>query len=147
MGIKAVKEAGGIVWAYLGPADKEPPLPDEGFFHVPVENVFVEVVAFPTNFTRAMEGVLDNTHVAILHKDSAPPDIAVQLAPRLELQETVYGFRYAILRENRAEDGEAYDAARITSFALPSTSAILPGSQPWMCCTVVMPDAIISKAE
>jgi len=115
-----VKEAGGIVWAYIGPGDKEPPLPDEGFFHVPVENVFVEIVVFPTNFTRAMEGVLDNTHVAILHKDSAPPDTSAQLAPRLELQETEYGFRYAILREHRAENGEVYDAARITSFTFPS---------------------------
>ena len=28
-----------------------------------------------------------------------------------------------------------------------STSASLPGTQPWMCCTVVMPEAIISNAE
>ena len=37
--------------------------------------------------------------------------------------------------------------ARITSSARPSTSASLPGIQPWMCCTVVMPEAIISNAE
>ena len=36
--------------------------------------------------------------------------------------------------------------ARTTDSERSSTSASLPGIQPWMCCTVVMPDAIISKA-
>ena len=35
----------------------------------------------------------------------------------------------------------------MVSVARFSTSGKVPGIQPWMCCTVVMPEPIISKAE
>ena len=36
-----IREAGGFLWAYLGPADKMPPFPTWRFLDIPVENMRV----------------------------------------------------------------------------------------------------------
>src|SRR3954471_11737553 len=36
----AVHEAGGLVWAYLGPQESIPPLPEMEFMNLPAENVY-----------------------------------------------------------------------------------------------------------
>jgi phenylpropionate dioxygenase-like ring-hydroxylating dioxygenase large terminal subunit len=143
----AVREAGGIVWGYLGPKDKEPPFPHYPFFDLPDENVVVELVVANANYTRIVEGLLDSSHTGILHQDalsklgagqgpapsfggrarvSTGAVLAKNLAPEIEVQETDFGLRYAAIRHFEDEHGRQSSAARITAFVYPTTVCVPP---------------------
>lgn len=142
-----VREAGGIVWGYFGPPESEPPLPHYPFFDLPEENVVVELVVASANFTRVIEGLLDSSHTGVLHQDalkklstgtgpaptlggrtraSTGAVLAKNLAPDIEVQETDFGLRYAAIRSYRNEDGTESRAARVTSYAFPTTIFVPP---------------------
>jgi len=101
-------EAGGIIWAYLGPADQRPPLPHFAWTQAPPTHRHVSKVIQESNWLQGLEGGIDTSHVPILHRvltvDSARPgfkpgDPFVRgKAPTLELDVTDYGYRYAGLR-------------------------------------------------
>lgn len=144
-----VREAGGIVWTYIGPRELEPPFQHLPLFDVPESQRFVEIAVASSNYTRALEGVLDSSHTGVLHSDSvnkvragagpAPvlggntrashgAQIGMDLAPTIETQDTDFGFRYAALRRIANEQGEPVLQARITSFAFPSFVYTPPGN-------------------
>ena len=101
-------EAGGIVWAYLGPAGQKPPLPLFAWTQAPPSHRHVSKVIQETNWLQGLEGGIDTSHVPILHRVLAtsssrpgfnPADPFVRGgAPTLELDVTDYGYRYAGLR-------------------------------------------------
>jgi phthalate 4,5-dioxygenase oxygenase subunit len=101
-------EAGGIVWAYLGPADRRPPLPHFAWTQVPPTHRHVSKVIQESNWLQGLEGGIDTSHVPILHRTLTtasgrpgfnPTDPFVRgKAPTLELDVTDYGYRYAGLR-------------------------------------------------
>lgn len=137
-----VREAGGMIWAYLGPKEKEPPLPRYPFFEVPTTHVNVNVPVFDANYMQVMEGGLDSSHLGVLHSDvmknfagggataTGLRDNANlflgQLAPRLEVQEEEFGIRYAAIRDTVGPDGTLQSVARVTAFALPSVCFLGP---------------------
>src|SRR5579859_4225859 len=60
-------ERGGLVWAYLGPRQTPPPLPDlEGNMSPGAEN-YVRATQLQSNWLQIMEGDIDTSHVAFLH--------------------------------------------------------------------------------
>jgi hypothetical protein len=61
------QEAGGIVFAYTGPRDKQPPFPDFDFAKVPASNIYVTKFQLECNWLQATEGDFDPSHVAFLH--------------------------------------------------------------------------------
>jgi phthalate 4,5-dioxygenase len=101
-------EAGGIVWAYLGPADRRPPLPHFAWTQAPPSHRHVSKVIQESNWLQGLEGGIDTSHAPILHRVLAtdsprpgfdPMDPFVRGgAPTLELDVTNYGYRYAGLR-------------------------------------------------
>ena len=101
-------EAGGVVWAYMGPKDKQPAPPLFGWTQAPAERRALSKVWEECNWLQGLEGGIDTSHVPILHRvlsaDSARPgfkpgDPFVRgKAPILELDVTDYGYRYAGLR-------------------------------------------------
>ena len=101
-------EAGGIIWAYLGPAERRPPLPHFAWTQAPPTHRHVSKVIQESNWLQGLEGGIDTSHVPILHRvltaDSSrpgfkPADPFVRgKAPTLELDLTDYGYRYAGLR-------------------------------------------------
>lgn len=136
-----VVEAAGVAWAYLGPKDKQPPLPDLAMFDLPIENTFTEIVVCSANYTRLLEGVLDSSHTGVLHSDAidavrkgqgpAPvlgghtrasfgAQITQDRAPRLEVQDTDFGMRYAAIRDLVDEKGSVTSMARVSTFAFPT---------------------------
>jgi nitrite reductase/ring-hydroxylating ferredoxin subunit len=115
-----VREGGGLIWAYVGPSQLEPPFPHHPFFDVPETHRFAEIVVASANYTRTIEGVLDSSHVGILHQDVASPEILSDLAPTIEVADTDYGFCYSALRQAVDADGRAEVIARVTAFALPT---------------------------
>jgi phthalate 4,5-dioxygenase oxygenase subunit len=60
-------EAAGIVFAYMGPKDKQPPIPDFDFAKVPMENVYVTKFRLECNWLQATEGDFDPSHAVFLH--------------------------------------------------------------------------------
>jgi len=61
------REAGGIVWAYFGPAEHRPGLPEMEFMALPDSHVFVSKKLQECNWAQAAEGGLDTAHFSFLH--------------------------------------------------------------------------------
>jgi phthalate 4,5-dioxygenase oxygenase subunit len=62
-----VREAGEMIWAYLGPAETMPPFPAFEFFGVPAGQRFVSKKLQQCNWAQACEGALDTAHFSFLH--------------------------------------------------------------------------------
>jgi phthalate 4,5-dioxygenase oxygenase subunit len=134
-----VREAGGIVWAYVGPADKEPPFQKYEFFDGPPENRLVFRINTPANYLQLFEGGTDSSHVGILHCNLANPgwktkpdhvpessdytSVALAVddnAPDLDIENTEYGYHYAAKRSGpRAAHGGATSSVRVTAVIFP----------------------------
>src|SRR5579864_8511367 len=67
-------ERGKVLWAYLGPADKKPPLPEWEFAMVPPQQTFVSKRLQECNWLQAMEGGIDSSHVSFLHRGDLGSD-------------------------------------------------------------------------
>lgn len=133
-----VREAGGLIWGYFGPADKEPAFPHFMFFEPPVSNLYVARVDLNCNYSQLLEGGLDSSHVGILHADMANPGWASGIfernadannpgglavaddAPALSIETTNFGFHYAAIR--KGENGG--QSIRIVPFIMPSARII-----------------------
>lgn len=122
------REAGGIVWAYMGPPDKEPPFPEFQWLRLPPSHAHAFKTLEECNYAQALEGGLDHAHAAILHR-GAPwgtvnPNKVVerQLVPRQYVQPTKYGFRYVAVR--RADDDT--ELVRIIGYVAPWWTLVPP---------------------
>jgi len=60
-------ERAGIVWAYLGPKDKQPEPPNLEWCTLPESHVFVSKRWQECNYLQAMEGGIDTSHVSYAH--------------------------------------------------------------------------------
>lgn len=69
MGIKAYPciERAGVVWAYMGPKDKQPAPPNLEWCNLPDSHVFVSKRLQECNYLQAMEGGIDTSHVSYVH--------------------------------------------------------------------------------
>ena len=101
-------EEGGVIWAYLGPHDRRPPLPRFAWTQVPATHLHVSKVIQESNWLQGVEGGIDTSHAPILHRvmttssmrpgfDPNDPFVLGK-APTIELDVTDYGYRYAGLR-------------------------------------------------
>lgn len=61
------REAGGLIWVYLGPEELMPEMPDFEFTAVPSDQVFVSKKFQSSNWAQACEGALDTAHFSFLH--------------------------------------------------------------------------------
>jgi phthalate 4,5-dioxygenase len=61
-------ERGGIVWAYMGPAEKIPAPPELEWCTLPADQVFVSKRVQACNYLQAMEGGIDTAHVSYVHR-------------------------------------------------------------------------------
>jgi phthalate 4,5-dioxygenase oxygenase subunit len=68
-----VIEAGGMVWTYIGDAEKLPPFQKYGWFDAPAENYVVLRINTPVNYLQLYEGGTDSAHVGILHMNMMNP--------------------------------------------------------------------------
>ena len=120
-------ELGGVIWAYMGPPDKIPPLPRFGWTQVPESHRHVSKVIQECNWLQALEGGLDQSHVGILHKSfrinpnnpgSTPNSFNARGgAPFFDIEPTEFGHRYVAIR--RLEGREQY--VRGYNFVVPFT--------------------------
>jgi phthalate 4,5-dioxygenase len=127
------REAGGMVWVYLGQRESPPPLFDFEFHKPPAESI-LRCAIVHGNWLQGFEGQLDSAHLGVLHSSSIRPGGArpgdnhlsrysqANTSPRFEFIEMPYGFREAALRE--LDDGTVY--SRIREVVFPYYSFI-PG--------------------
>jgi phthalate 4,5-dioxygenase oxygenase subunit len=76
MSIKAYPciERGGIVWAYMGPKEKQPALPEVEWCTLPESHIFVSKRLQECNYLQAMEGGIDTSHVSYVHRYEVDDD-------------------------------------------------------------------------
>jgi phenylpropionate dioxygenase-like ring-hydroxylating dioxygenase large terminal subunit len=148
-GIKAqaypVREAGGLVWTYIGPAETEPPFPKWPFLELPDEHRINAFHMSNCNFVQVLEGLLDSSHLSILHieglRSTQDSDLSFARktghmqfvsSPRLEAEQTDFGYHYAALRDMSDANGE-YTEARIAAFTAPCFVSN-PNGDIWHAC-------------
>src|SRR6185437_8621166 len=61
-------ERAGIVWAYMGPAEKRPSPPEIEWCLLPESHRFVSKRLQECNYLQAFEGGIDSSHVAWVHR-------------------------------------------------------------------------------
>src|SRR5262249_12091181 len=126
-----VREAGGLIWVYLGPLEKEPPFPVLPFSDLPPSNRINVYLVEDCNFVQVMEGLIDSSHLSILHigglKETNQSDLdfakktshmQFNAAPRIEAEETDFGFHYVALRDVPEAEG-GHVEARVAAFLSP----------------------------
>jgi phthalate 4,5-dioxygenase oxygenase subunit len=138
-------ESGGIVWAYLGPRETMTPFRDFGTDELADNEIAATRQYTPCNWVQAMEGNIDTSHISHLHQwngiDDIPDDGSDKpgypsnamswkfwrhdRSPRLELEDTWYGYRYAGIRTT--PNGHTH--VRVTAYVVPYTTLV--ASIPW----------------
>ncbi|MGH2364274.1 MAG: Rieske 2Fe-2S domain-containing protein [Chloroflexota bacterium] len=111
-------ESGGLVWAYMGPRETMTPFRDFGSDSIPEDLWQAGKLHSTCNWVQSMEGNLDSSHISYLHQYFAIKNIpddgtdrpgyptnlmsmkfwAHDRAPRFELVDEWYGYRYAAVR-------------------------------------------------
>src|SRR5262249_41657319 len=61
------KEAGAMIFAYMGPRDKQPPFPGFDYQYLPPENIYTSKFQLECNWLQATEGDFDPSHGNFLH--------------------------------------------------------------------------------
>ncbi len=126
-------ERGGILWTYMGPTDRQPPLPEWEFAMVPDAHRYVSKRWQECNWLQALEGGIDSSHVSFLHRGDLEEDPVFKgakgnrynlgdLMPVFDVVESPGGL-YIGARRN-AENGNYY--WRITQWVMPSFTMIPP---------------------
>lgn len=125
-------EAGGVLWAYMGPPDKQPPLPGFEWTALPASHRYFSKRHQECNWLQAMEGGIDSSHVSWLHssdmqkdplhKSTEGAEYQSDKNPKFEIVESEGGL-YIAARRN-ARDNHYY--WRITQFIMPSYTMVPP---------------------
>ncbi|MBV9582898.1 MAG: aromatic ring-hydroxylating dioxygenase subunit alpha [Chloroflexi bacterium] len=130
------EEAGGVIWVYMGPPDKRPPLPRPEWTLVPPEQRVVSRYIQENNWVQGLEGGIDSSHVSFLHSTVAAHrgDYAtsrnrlfgIDTAPEFRVVETDFG----LLIGARRRVSDTQDYWRVTPFSLPFYTVIpqVPGT-------------------
>lgn len=151
-----VRELGGVVWAFLGVGDP-PPLPSYEWVDLPEGHALFLRAKARCNWAQALEGAIDSAHQTYLHdarsrieRDRAHVDRIAREGgvltdgfdetgqiirpwndgrPRLQVENTPYGFRYAAIRKPMIQE-DKFQNIRVSHFIAP-VSVVIPGPEGW----------------
>src|SRR5690606_18560726 len=127
--------SGGIIWTYMGPPETMPPFRDLGTEVIPEGQARAAKQLTYCNWIQALEGNIDTSHISWLHQYDAlmeTPDDGTDVpgyptqkkswylwsqdrAPRLEVEDTFYGFKYAGIRTTP----KGHTHVRVTHWIMP----------------------------
>ena len=131
----------GLVWAYMGPKDDIPSFRPPAWAPTADTRVSIAKVLLPCNWAQILEGAIDSAHSSSLHSsDMVPARVdgakatantwlrpSTDKAPRMQVQRTGYGFRYAALRRPLT-NATVNDYVRSSVFVAPATALIPPNN-------------------
>lgn len=135
-----VREAGGVIWVYTGRKASPPPFPNYAWTTMSADRVIRMKAITECNYAQNVEGVIDSVHTNFLHSDALRGMEAregeagkiehgnadrimrpsLDTKPRLRVQNTAYGFRYAAIRKPIV-DPDKNQYIRTTLWIAPST--------------------------
>jgi phthalate 4,5-dioxygenase oxygenase subunit len=124
---------GDVLWTYMGPPERQPPLPEFEFAMVPPKQSYISKRLQECNWLQALEGGIDSSHSAWLHKGEFENDPLYKGAkgneytlgdvrPHFEVVESPGGLHIGARRN--AEGGRYY--WRITQWIMPNVTMIPP---------------------
>ena len=145
------REAGGFVWAYLGPAAEMPEFDAPPFAADPSAQVSILRIKIPCNWAQIQEGQIDSAHSSSLHhSDMKPARVggaeaddkswyrpSTDKSPKLQIERTPYGFHYAAIRRP-IKNAASHDYIRVTEFIAPFVSLIPPNNL-YKVASVIVP--------
>lgn len=135
-------DKGGIIWTYMGPADKEPPKPAYEWLEFKDDQRYVMKYVLHCNYFQGIEGDYDPSHGWFLHNtvdvDAVNPRNRVARAnsPRtnflnrkhFECEDTLYGLRQVSVTAFQDSNEETKNRVSMSHFFMPCfTSAGVSG--------------------
>ena len=103
-------ERGGFVWAYLGPRETMPEVPDMEINEVPASHRYVSKMFIGGNYLQGMEGDMDSSHVSFLH--STVDRSSATLASLDRVQGAIFNDRMPVWDLREADYGMMLGAKR-----------------------------------
>lgn len=108
------REAGGIVWTYMGPSDRKPPFPRFPWLDLPPAQRFPVKMYQECNYLQGVEGDFDPAHPNFLHRDFDVAEneswegtgwhtmrsLMEDAMPRIVCEPSPYGMRTAAIRNS-----------------------------------------------
>ncbi len=146
-----VMEWGGFVWTYMGPAETMPEFEPPAFAPTKDARVSIVKIHVPCNWAQILEGQIDSAHSSSLHSSDMRPakgSSAVAFdsywvrpstdkVPRMEVEDTSFGFHYAAIRRP-TQNAATHDYIRKTVYIAPFT-ALIPPNNAYNVATVLSP--------
>jgi len=128
----ATAELGGVIWAYMGPPEEKPALPNFEWVHLPASHRVTTKRWQESNYLQALEGGIDSSHVSFLHrgdlatdpfhKNTAGAKFAKSTKTTFEIIDAPGGMLIGARRD--ADPGNSY--WRITQWIMPWYTLIPP---------------------
>ena len=140
---RPIRRRSGAAWCGPGSArsDAVPAFQPPAWAPTADTRVSIAKVLLPCNWAQILEGAIDSAHSSSLHSsDMVPARVdsakatdkawlrpSTDKAPRMQVQRTGYGFRYAALRRP-IQNAATNDYVRSTVFVAPATALIPPNN-------------------
>lgn len=127
-------ERGGVLWTYMGPADQRPELPEFEFAMVGDHQRFISKRLQECNYLQAMEGGIDSSHSAWLHRGELARDPMFRNAKKSkEISMTDFQVHFDVAESDgglwigsrRRADAENF-YWRVTQWVMPCFTAVPP---------------------
>ena len=138
-------EHGGVVWTYMGPPQGMPEFAPPPWAPTADTKVSIVKMVVDCNWAQVLEGAIDSAHSSSLHSsDIVPARVSgtthqtgtmmrrpsTDKAPRIQVQATEYGFKYAAIRRP-IQHADLQDYVRMTIFVAPGSFAELANRLRW----------------
>jgi phthalate 4,5-dioxygenase oxygenase subunit len=137
-----VREGGGFVWTWMGSQDQMRDFEAPAWAPSPATKISIVKMHTACNWAQVLEGSIDSAHSSSLHSTDMPaaevdgakatetnwPRPSTDKAPRLQVQQTDYGFQYAAIRKPILNP-DTHEYVRTTLFVAPFTVLIPPNDQ------------------
>lgn len=137
-----VREAGGFIWVWMGDPEAMREFQPPAWAPSATTKISIVKMHAACNWAQVLEGSIDSAHSSSLHSTDMPAAEvegstatetswlrpSVDKAPRIQIQMTDWGFRYAALR-TPIVNPETHQYVRMTLFIAPFTVLIPPNDQ------------------
>ena len=120
-------EANGVIYAYLGPREWMPSLPNYEWTPGPLEFTYVTKCLLECNYLQGLEGECDSSHLSFLHRSFTNERnqalYKTDTAPFYETEDTDFGVRLIATRKAAADQ----NYVRFSAFVMPVYGCVPAG--------------------
>ncbi|WP_298017431.1 Rieske 2Fe-2S domain-containing protein [uncultured Parasphingopyxis sp.] len=145
-------ESAGFVWVWMGDPDDVGAFNAPNWSSAPADKIAIVKMHGACNWAQILEGSIDSSHSSSLHSTNMPTADTVSgstatetawlrpsadKSPRIEVQKTSFGFRYAAIRKP-IQDADKQDYVRTTLFIAPFT-VVIPSNDRYHLSQLLIP--------